>query len=611
MVLGPLAASHAGVTVKLAGLRQRQLLAALLAQANFVVPADRLIDILWGRHAPVTAPGNLHNQVWRLRAALEQCETGMAAVVTEPPGYVLRVDPEAIDATRFERAVAEAKAESGRSPDWRAARLGEALGLWRGPAFAEFAGDEFGRFEAMRLEELRLVAVEEWFDARLALGRHSELIGEIEAFTAEHPLRERPRGQLMVALSRSGRQADALAVYRVFHRELVSQLGLEPSPTLRRCHQEILNGETSASQPPAVAVGRQPPGNLRLELSELVGRADDIALALATLRQHRVVTMTGVGGVGKTRLALRAAADAQDAFPHGVWICELATVPTGGVVPSVLAGTLGLRAPQDRSVTDGLVGFLRAQHVLLVIDNCEHVLDNAAHMVDTLVRDCPGVTVLATSREPLGVDGEHVLRVRPLAIPPSAGMRDVQQIGAVPSVALFVDRAAAVVASFDLGEHNVDAVSEICRRLDGLPLAIELAATRLQSMSVSEVAARLERRLQFLHSNRRIHEERHRTLGAVIDWSYRLLDPAERSVFDRLSVFAGAFTLDAAVESCADLCPAMVVDVVTGLVYKSMLAAETGSEPTRFTMLETLRIYGRERLARSGQPSVASTSPSS
>lgn len=594
MVLGPLAVSHAGVAVQLAGTRKRRLLAALLVQANAVVPADRLIDVLWGDDAPATAAHNLHNQVLRLRSALDECANGAAAaLVTQPPGYLLRVDPEAIDATRFERAVAEVAAECARRPEWAAARLEEALALWRGPAFAEFANDEFCRYEAMRLEELRLAAIEERFGTYLALDRHAELIGEIEAFAAEHPLRERPRDLLMVALYRSGRQADALAVYRAFHRDLADQLGLEPSLALRQRHQDILRGDPALERDQVPATPTEHPprqvGNLRLELTELIGRADDIALALATLTDHRVVTMTGVGGVGKTRLALRVAAEARAEFPHGVWVCDLAAVRDGWLVPDVLATTLGMQEPQGLGVTDGLVEFLRSRRALLVIDNCEHVLDAAAHLVDALARGCRDVSMLATSREPLGVDGEHVLSVRPLA--------------AEPSVALFADRATAAAPTFTLGENNIAAVGEICRRLDGLPLAIELAATRVRSMSVDEIAGWLEDRLRFLRSTRRVLQERHRTLGAVVDGSYQLLAPTERSVFDRLSVLVGSFTLDAAaaIASCRQIGSAEVIDAVTGLVHKSMLVADIGRVPTRFTMLETLRLYGRERLERDGR----------
>jgi predicted ATPase len=313
--------------------------------------------------------------------------------------------------------------------------------------------------------------------------------------------------------------------------------------------------------------------------------------------------MTGVGGVGKTRLALRVAAEAQADFPDGVWVCELAAVRDGWLVPDVVATTLGVQEPKGLSVTDGLVDVLRSRHALLVIDNCEHVLDAAAHLIDALASGCRNVTILATSREPLGVDGEHVLPVRPLAVPGPGDDHDLERIAEIPSVALFLDRTAAVLPSFTLNTNNITAITEICRRLDGLPLAIELAATRLPFQSVSEIANLLERRLHFLQSTKRLREERHTTLATVVDWSYNLLEPLERTVFVRLSVLAGTFTVDdaMAVAGDADTDQAEIVEHVIGLVRKSMLAANTEHTPTRYTMLETLRIYGRERLAHAGR----------
>jgi len=578
-VLGPLGLSGGA---ELTGTRQRRLLAALLVQANTVVPADRLIDVLWGEQAPATAAHNLHNLVWRLRSVLSTTVDGTPApLVTQPPGYLLRVAPEAIDATRFERMVAEAMAEGAR-PEVAADRLAAALALWRGPAFAEFAGEEFCRYEAVRLEELRLVAVEEWFGARLSLGQHAELIGEVDAFAAEHPLRERARELLMLALYRAGRQADALSVYRVFRDELSEQLGLEPSPALRRRHEQILRDDDA---PPAER-HEIDTGNVRTELSGLVGRDDEVATALTTLTTRRVLTMTGVGGVGKTRIALRVAADARKRFPHGVWVCELAAVRDGWLVPDVLATTLGVQEPRGLSVTDGLVEFLKSRRALLVLDNCEHVLDEAAQLVDVLARGCPDLSILATGREPLGVDGEHILPVHPLT--------------SVAAVALFADRAAAATPTFTLGPDNIATVIEICRRLDGLPLAIELAATRVRSMAVDDIADCLEDRLRFLRSPHPLRSERHSTLAAVVDWSYQLLDETQRTVFDRLSVLAGAFTRDAAA-AVAHLDPVAVDEAVTALVHKSMLVADTASAPTRYTMLETLRLYGWEQLKGSGQ----------
>ncbi|MFL6126058.1 ATP-binding protein, partial [Actinophytocola sp.] len=603
-VLGSLAMTHDGTSAALSGGLQRRLFAALVVNANTLVPADRLIHILWGDGASPTAMRKLHNQVWRVRAVLDECGAGTAALVTEPPGYLIRVEPDAVDAVRFEQKLSAAMEETATRPERAAARLTEALDLWHGPAYAEFADEEFCLYEAMRLEELRLAALEERFEANIALGRHAELIGDIEAFAAEHPLRERPRDLLMVALYRSGRQADAVDVYGRFRRQVVDQLGLEPSAALRRRYEHILHAD------PALESGRRQQvrgrdrvaGNLRQELSELVGRGEDLTRALATMARARVVTMTGVGGVGKTRLATRVAAEARAGFPDGVWVCELAAVRDGWLVPDVLATTLGVQEPQGRSVTDGLVDFLRSRQALLVLDNCEHVLDAAAHLVDALARGCPDVTVLATSREPLGVEGEHILPVRPLAVP-AAEPGDLAAVTTVPSVALFVDRAGAALPTFTLTAADVPVVAEICRGLDGLPLAIELAATRLRSMSLAEIAGRLERRLDFLHSARRVREERHGTLGAVVDWSYDLLTPSERVVFDGLSVLVGSFTLDDAVAVVGDdaLAAAEVVDGVTGLVHKSMLVADTDRTPTRYTMLETLRIYGRARLAGQGR----------
>ncbi|MET0134898.1 MAG: AfsR/SARP family transcriptional regulator, partial [Kibdelosporangium sp.] len=308
-ILGPLVVSHGGESARLAGVLQRRLLTALLLNVNVVVPADRLIHILWGDDARATAARNLHTQVWRVRAALDEClEGGSAALVTQPPGYLLRVDPEAVDAVRFERMVTEATTLPEQQPDQVAERLTRALELWQGPALAEFADDEFCRHETMRLEELRLFVVEQRFEARLALGRHTELIGEIEAFAAEHPLRERPCGLQMTALHRSGRQADAVAVYQRFRNRLVDQLGLEPSAALRERHQHILNDEAESGvvhERPVVRPGsvrRKTLGNLRFELSELIGRDAETGLALTTLARQRVVTITGAGGVGKTRL---------------------------------------------------------------------------------------------------------------------------------------------------------------------------------------------------------------------------------------------------------------------------------------------------------------------
>ncbi len=592
--------------------RLRRLLAVLLVHHGTAVSTDRLAQLLWGDGQPAEPAAALQNLVWRLREAVRAagCD-GATRLLTRAPGYLLDVDGEQVDVVRFERLVRTAGSEP---PEQAAALLDEALSLWRGPAYAEFADDEFALAEAARLEELRLAAGSDWADAVMALDRPADTLGRLAALVTADPLRERPRAQLMRALHRLGRSADALQTFRDYRALLADELGLDPSQRLRDLEAVILRQDpepdraSPAAGTPAVETPRPqllPTGNLRLELTDLVGRAGDAATALAALDDARVVTLTGVGGVGKTRLALRVAAAAQPRYPDGAWLCERAGVRDGTAVPDVVATTLGVQQRQGLTITDRLVEYLRPRRLLPLLDNCEHVLDAAAGLVDALVRGCPGLTVLATSREPLGTDGERVLPVPPLPVPPALMSGDVQAVAAVASVALFCRRAASASPAFALTGDNVAAVAEICRRLDGLPLALELAATRVPSFSSREIADRLERRLQFLRSGRRIRQERHRTLSSVVDWSYRLLTPLEQAVFERCSVFMGAFTLAAAVSVTGgaefEVAEFEVADSVAGLVDKSMLDAHAGRAPTRFTMLETLRAYGRERLAERGE----------
>ena len=585
--------------------RLRRLFVVLLACRGTVVSCDRIAQFVWGDGQPADPSAALQTLVWRLREALRYagCD-GAARLLTRAPGYLLEIEGEQADFVRFERLVHAAAAEP---PERAAELLEEALSLWRGPAYAEFADEEVVRAGATGLEELRLTAVSDWVEALLALDRPGETLVRLAAITEADPLRERPRVQLMRALHRLGRTADALAVYREYRDLLAGELGLDPPSSLRDLQASILRlGREPDRTPPATGspgLPSRPPGNLRLELSDLVGRAGDAATAQATLGRSRVVTLSGVGGVGKTRLALRVATDARPRYRDGAWICELAGVADASAVPDLVATTLGVQQRLGHTVTDRLVEYLRGRTMLLLLDNCEHVLGAVAGLVNTLVRDCPGLTVLATSREPLGVDGEQVLPVQPLPVPPTSMLGGAS---AVPSVALFCRRAAAAAPTFALTEDNVTAVTEICRRLDGLPLALELAATRVRSLSPAEIADRLGSRLRFLRSGQRIREERHRTLASAVDWSYGLLTPTERAVFDRCAVFMGSFTLAAAVAVVGGREPE-VVDNVSGLVDKSMLVAHTKCAPVRFTMLETLRAYGRERLAERGEASDACT----
>lgn len=559
--------------------RMRRLLALLVVGVGSVVSVDQLAHVLWGDQRPADPTSAVHNLMSRLRAIIRSagCDDAIT-VVTRPPGYLLDVACDELDCTRFTQLVDQARERLGETPQAAAALLDEALALWRGPAYAEFAEEEFAEAAAAQLEELRYSATADRIDAALALGRPDEAIGMLEPLLAAHPLQHRPRGQLMLALHRAGRSVEALETYRHYRDSLAEELGLDPPPELRELEAAILRHDRAVEQPrPA-----RPSSNIPHQLTELIGRADDANRVADAIERARLVTLTGVGGVGKTRLALHVAAELAAGYPDGVWLCELAPVGHDAVA-TVVAGVLEVAQRQAVTVTPALVEYLRAKQLLIVLDNCEHVAAAATELADALLRGCPRVRVLATSREPLGANGEHVLPIAPLPTP--------------DAVALFVQRATAASPSFGLTDQNALDVAEVCRRLDGLPLALELVAPRVRSLSARDIVARLDRRLQFIRTAGRIREQRHRTLHSVVDWSYQLLDAQQRQVFDRLSVFAGSFTVDAAHQVAGGGLDAdEVAEIVTGLVDRSMLGAQTDDPPTRYTMLDTLRHYGRERL---------------
>jgi predicted ATPase/DNA-binding SARP family transcriptional activator len=568
--------------------RVRRLLAVLLVHAGEVVSVDRLADVLWGRELPSDPTSGVHNLVSRLRAAIRSAGAADAVRVhTHAPGYLLDVAPGDVDSGRFALLVAAAHARLDDTPAETAALLDQAMALWHGPAFAEFGDEEFARVEAARLDELRRAAVEDRIEADLALGAYEEAIRRLEPLLAADPPAEGPRHQLMRALHGAGRSVEALRVYREYRTALAEELGLDPSPRLGELEGAILRHDPRAGGVAAVS-----PHNLPQQRGELVGRAEDVDRAIDALRRGRLVTLTGAAGVGKTRLALDVASGLAAEHRDGVWLCELAPVGADAV-EQVVAAALGV------SRRRALVDHLRAKRLLLVMDNCEHVKAAVALLVDALLRHCPDVRVLATSREPLDVDGERLLPVPPLAVPPSAaGLGTIARAGAV---VLFVQRANAASPRFVLAEDNVADVAEICRRLDGLPLALELVAPQVRALSAGEIVAGLHRRLRFVRTTGWVSEQRHRTLRAAVDWSYQLLDAAQREVFDQLSVFVGPFTLDAAERVAGRRGdPAEIRDVLAALVDRSMLDARPERPSTRYSMLETLRHYGLEHLAERG-----------
>lgn len=533
--------------------KQRALLALLLLHAGAVVPRERIVEDLWDGAPPESAAHAVEVYVSRLRRALAPVQ-----IVGEAGGYRLAVDPGEIDATVFERLVAAGRAALAVGDVTGAeAKLREALALWHGPALADVAYESFAQTEIARLEELRLTATEDRVEADLRLGRHAELVPELEALVAAHPLRERLRAHQMLALYRAGRQADALAAYREAAARLRDELGLEPGPGLRELEAAILR------QDPAVDARR--PGNLPAPTTSLIGRDADAAAVAALLRgDARLVTLTGPGGIGKTRLALQAAVELDDAFPDGAWFVALAAIEDPALVGSEIARAL--------DVPDAAAA-LRTRRALLVLDNLERLLDAAAE-VSALLRACPHVKALVTSRIPLEVYGEHEYEVPALSSP--------------HAVALFAERARAVRRDFAVDA----AVETVCAQLDGLPLAIELAAARVRRLSVSEMAAALP--LELAAAGPRDVPARQRTLRAAIEWSHQLLDPAEARAFRRLSVFAGGWE-GADVAAVAEA----TADDLGSLVQQHLAYRDSASG--RFGMLATIREFGAERLAASDE----------
>ena len=564
-LLGPLEVTEGGQAITVAGGKRRGLLARLAIDAGNVVTTDVLIEELWGDEQLGNVANALQVQVSQLRKLLPE-----GSVVARPRGYVLAVDPGVIDATRFERLVEQGRdARAGGDAAAASATLQQALGLWRGPALVDVLDLPGARAVANRLDELRASALEERIDADLELGRHEELVAELQAAVAEHPLREHLRVQLMLALYRSGRQADALAAYQDARRHLAEELGLDPGPELQQLEGAILRQDLELQSTADTAA----PSRLPIALTTFVGRDDDLRELAGLLDVHRLVTITGPGGAGKTRLALELAGRLH--LDDGVWLVDLAPVADLDDVAPAVARTLGL-APER------LVAYLTPKQPLLVLDNCEHVLASIAPLAASLLAAAPGLRLLATSREPLNLGGEMQWPLPPLALE--------------DAVHLFADRATALDPAFQGDEA---AVTEICGRLDGLPLAIELAAARTKALPVGDIAARLDDRFRLLTTGERTALPRHQTLRALVDWSYDLLFDEQRALFDHLSLFPGGFALDAAetMAEHAGLDPADALDLLASLVDKSLVVSDPRSRTARYRILETLRQYGHDRLA--------------
>ncbi|MEU7884306.1 BTAD domain-containing putative transcriptional regulator [Microbispora bryophytorum] len=620
-VLGPLDVRRDGQPVEVGGRRLRALLTLLLLDAGRTVSTEALVAGVWDDRPPSGVGNALQALVSRLRATVDR-----GLVVGGPSGYRLAVSPDQVDLHRFARLAGEgAAALAAGDPGRAAGLLREALGLWRGAPLTDLPDAEV---EVARLEGLRIAAAEDRIEAELALGRHADLISELRLLVVAHPLRERPHGQLMRALYGAGRRVEALAAYEEARSVFADLLGADPSPALAGLHLAMLKGEApeEGTRPspggtprrfarmeqglaqveqglarmeqglapvdgPSPRAARR--GNLSARLTSFVGRDDDVRRIGGLLAADRLVTLLGPGGAGKTRLAVESAEAIAARMPDGVWLVELAPVGDAAEVPQAALTALGLRdtglvpvraAPAMPSAPGGesdpvsrLVSALAARDTLIVLDNCEHVIEPAAALADRLLAECPGLRILATSREPLGITGERLWPVGPL--------------GAGHAVRLFAERAAAKRPGY-LVDGERDAVERICRELDGMPLAIELAAARLRMLSAGQIAERLGDRFRLFTGGSRTAVPRHQTLRAVVEWSWDLLDAGERALAARLAVFAGGATLEAAEQVCGG-----DIDVLGRLVDKSLVVFDGG----RYRMLETIKAYAAERLAESGE----------
>ena len=621
-LLGPMEITVQGQPATLPGAAERALMVQLLLSPGRTIPATMLVDRLWSESSlPVDPMNALQIRVSKLRRGLKAI--GVPDVVTrEGVGYRANIDPTTVDAVDFAARIRAARAQAtaadeGYDVDDLEA-YDDALALWRGEPLSDFNTEQWATVEAARLAELKLAALTERAQIALALGRHLEVVGDLEPLVATDPTLESLAGLLMVALYRSGRQAEALEVYTRTRDVLDESLGLEPSLSLRSLHERVLRQHESLgaqpeiSPPAPMAVPSQrrrsneprvAPTNLPTVVRPLIGRDAQLDSLAELVGGVRLLSLIGPGGAGKTSLALATVVRTSAGFPDGAFGVRLASVDTPDQVPLAVADALGVPldgAAADRDVRERLITYLSRRRMLLLVDNCEHVVDAAAGLIDEVLGRCPDLTVLATSREALAVPDEVQVTVGPLETAPEG--TPASRVLEYPASQLFVERARAVRSGIVLREDDLLAVGRIARALDGIPLALELAAARVASMSPGEISDRLEHRFSLLTSGARTAEARQQTLRATVDWSYALLREPEQRVFNRLSIFQGGWTLTAAETVVTDdtMSVGEVLDTIGRLVERSMVVVEPGAT-TRYRMLETLRQYAAERLAAAGE----------
>lgn len=607
--------SEDGTLLATGGSRRKAVLIVLALEAGRLVTKERLIEDVYGHTPPNGVANALQSQISRLRRTIGS--EGEDVLKFQSAGYQLAVDPLDVDAHRFEHLATRGREAIARGELGQAAELlDEALGLWRGPALADVAEEAFAQGPAYRLSESRLTALENRMTVRLAQGEGPELVEELQDLVISHPLRERFRGHLMRALKVAGRRTEALTVFAEGREYLADELGVDPSPELDGIHTAILRGESlpgtvrrGLEEAPGSGIPLEGAGAPRhavsvgvpAQLTSFVGRSEEPHNVSLLLEKERLVTLNGPGGVGKTRLAIEVAHLRQD-----VCFVDLSFVESGSSITQAVLNALGVREPgwsnSPGQLTDEplnrLLWALRERSLLIVLDNCEHVLSDTAHLVKRLLGGCSRLRILATSQEVLGITGEVLWPVAPLPLPPvNASAPEALRYS---SVQLLGQRAVAVRPDFEVNESNVEPISLICRALDGIPLAIELAAARLNALPPEEIAERLDDRFLLLTRGSRTAAPKHQTLRSVVEWSWGLLDEREQRLARRFSVFAGGAGLEAARTVCS--LGGETPDVLAGLVEKSFI--EVTDNARRYRMLTTIRAFAAERLTESGEADV-------
>ncbi len=586
-MLGPIEVRRDGALIDLGGRQRRLLLAMLVAASGAATSVDVLTDALWNEAPPASAMTVLHAQLSRLRTALEPDRGPRrrgSVLQSVAGGYRLVLDGHRLDTATFSDLVAQAQAVAARSDFGAAKKLYvDAMALWNGPVFGDL-GDLPALVSAARgFEEKRLVALGDMAEVRLRLGEHESLVSELEALVREHAFHERFWGQLMLALYRSGRQADALGAFQRCRKLLISELGIEPGPALQSLdeavllHKSELDWAPDGLPTPSLSISHHPPPRMR---TRFVGRESELVELTDRLVTRRLLTITGPGGVGKTRLAVEAAMLVADRFPHGVAYCDLVGLPAGIPVESAVVEAVGATSPAGRDTSP--LEHLRTRHHLLVIDNAEHVAAEAATLVDDLLEGCPRLTVLVTSREPLGVRGESLMRLAPLDASGPDGA----------AVELFLDRSSR-------SDLRVDVVRDVCRRLDGLPLAIELAASLSASTPLDVLLEGFDERPNMLAGAQLPRGTPHRTLRDLLARSIETLSADEAALLRRLAVFANGFSTAAAAAVCEISGPPALA--IASLVQRSLVQLHTDGTSSRYRLLETIRADGLARLAEHGE----------